>query len=153
MAYFFHVYTKKFKVITSIASVADAAQDHFITFYSRLISPLKYILENSNVDNYKLLRGKTIECISLIGLAVGKETFQNDANEIMTILLAGGLNFEGSDDPQVSYMISAWARICKIMGEDFAQYLPAVMPPVIQAADFKPDVTVIDGKKILFFLY
>lgn len=102
-------------------------------------------MENSNVENYKLLRGKTIECISLIGLAVGKETFQHDASEIMNILLAGGLNFESSDDPQVSYMISAWARICKILGEDFAQYLHAVMPPVLQAADFKPDVTVLDG--------
>ena len=28
------------------------------------------------------------------------------------------------DDPQVSYMISAWARMCKILGKDFTQYLP-----------------------------
>lgn len=35
--------------------------------------PLKYILQNSNVDELNTLRGKTIECISLIGLAVGKE--------------------------------------------------------------------------------
>lgn len=67
--------------------------------------PLKYILENSNVDNLKLLRGKTIECISLIGLAVGKETFQGDANEIMRILLSAGVSFAESDDPQISYMI------------------------------------------------
>uniref|UniRef100_A0A915D2E4 TOG domain-containing protein n=1 Tax=Ditylenchus dipsaci TaxID=166011 RepID=A0A915D2E4_9BILA len=132
------------QVITSIASVADAAQDHFIQFYSRLMPPLKYILENSNVDNLKLLRGKTIECISLIGLAVGKETFQADANEIMKILLTAGISFENSDDPQISYMISAWARICKILGEEFAQYLDAVMPAVLQTADFKPDVTVVD---------
>lgn len=35
--------------------------------------PLKYILQNSNVEELNTLRGKTIECISLIGLAVGKE--------------------------------------------------------------------------------
>ncbi|KAI1730971.1 HEAT-like repeat domain-containing protein [Ditylenchus destructor] len=133
------------QVITSIASVADAAQDHFIQFYSRLMPPLKYILENSKGENQKLLRGKTIECISLIGLAVGRGTFQQDANEIMRTLLTGPqLSFDGSDDPQISYMISAWARICKILGEEFAQYLPAVMPAVMQAADFKPDVTVVD---------
>lgn len=46
-------------------------------------------------------------------------------------------------------MISAWARICKILGEEFAQYLPAVMPAVMQAADFKPDVTVVDGMVLI----
>lgn len=114
--------------------------------------PLKYILANSNVENLKLLRGKTIECISLIGLAVGRETFQTDANDIMRILLNAGVDFENSDDPQISYMISAWARICKILGQEFAQYLDAVMPAVMQAADFKPDVTVIDGN-FLKFIY
>lgn len=42
-------------------------------------------------------------------------------------------------------MISAWARICKILGEQFATYLPLVMPPVMRAASFKPDVAVMDG--------
>lgn len=42
-------------------------------FDYRLIGPLKYILQNSDADELKTLRGKTIECISLIGLAVGKE--------------------------------------------------------------------------------
>ena len=51
-----------------------------------------------------------------------------------------------ADDPQISYMISASARICKLLGKDFAQYLPLVMPAVIKAAEFKPEVTVIDGK-------
>lgn len=34
---------------------------------------LKYIIQNAHQPQLKLLRGKTIECISLIGLAVGKE--------------------------------------------------------------------------------
>lgn len=34
--------------------------------------PLKYILQDAKSDELKSLRGKTIECISLIGLAVGK---------------------------------------------------------------------------------
>ena len=33
---------------------------------------LKYIIKNAIDDKLKLLRGKTIECVSLIGLAVGK---------------------------------------------------------------------------------
>lgn len=34
---------------------------------------LKFIIENANVKELRLLRGKSIECASLIGLAVGSE--------------------------------------------------------------------------------
>jgi hypothetical protein len=67
-----------------------------------------------------------------------------DANEIMGVLLNAqqSMGEMASDDPQVSYMMSAWARICKLMGEHFAPYLPLVMPPVMKAASFKPEITV-----------
>ncbi len=34
---------------------------------------LKYLFKNAVSPDYRMLRGKTMECISLIGLAVGKE--------------------------------------------------------------------------------
>lgn len=45
-------------------------------------------------------------------------------------------------------MISAWARICKILGEEFAAFLPLVMPPVLRAASIKPDVTLMNDEDI-----
>ena len=42
-------------------------------------------------------------------------------------------------------MISAWARMCKIMGKEFEQYLPLVMGPVLKAASLKPEVALVDG--------
>ena len=45
-------------------------------------------------------------------------------------------------------MISAWARMCKILGDQFVQYLPVVMKPVLQAAKMKPEVAIIDCKCI-----
>ena len=33
-------------------------------------------------ESFQIMRGKTIECISLIGLAVGKEKFEADAAEV-----------------------------------------------------------------------
>ncbi|KAL3083321.1 hypothetical protein niasHS_011123 [Heterodera schachtii] len=134
------------QIITTIASVADAAQDHFAKFYGNLMPPLKYIFENAKDDNLKLLRGKTIECISLIGMAVGAELFETDADSVMQVLLSSGVKFENNDDPQISYFISAWARICKILGKGFAKYLDMIMPAVLSAADFKPSVALVDGK-------
>ncbi len=66
---------------------------------------LKYIIQNANTTELRLLRGKTIECISLIGLAVGAEKFLPDASEVMEMLLKTqkGENEEmQDDDPQVT---------------------------------------------------
>lgn len=82
---------------------------------------LKYIIQNANKDELKLLRGKTIECVSLIGLAVGPEKFMRDASEIMDLLLKTHTEVQlPDDDPQTSYLISAWARICKILGKNYS---------------------------------
>ena len=41
-------------------------------------------------------------------------------------------------------MISAWARMCKIIGDGFVRYLPVVMGPLIQAASLKPEIAFVD---------
>ena len=43
-------------------------------------------------------------------------------------------------------MISAWARICKIIGPEFVAYLPFVVQPLIQAASIKPEIAIVDCK-------
>ncbi|XP_017777748.1 PREDICTED: importin-5 [Nicrophorus vespilloides] len=136
------------QVVTTIASVADTAEKEFIAYYDRLMPCLKYIIQNANKDELKLLRGKTIECVSLIGLAVGTEKFLPDASEVMDLLLK--THGEGSelpdDDPQTSYLISAWSRICKVLGKRFEQYLPLVMGPVMRTASLKPEVALLDNE-------
>ena len=39
-------------------------------------------------------------------------------------------------------MLQAWARLCKCMGQDFLPYMSVVMPPLLQSAQLKPDVTI-----------
>jgi len=38
---------------------------------------LKFIIQNATLQEHKILRGKTIECVSLVGLAVGPEKVIN----------------------------------------------------------------------------
>lgn len=61
------------QMVTTIASVADTCEEDFIKFYDHLMPCLKEIIRNAVAPELKLLRGKTIECVSLIGLAVGQE--------------------------------------------------------------------------------
>lgn len=70
------------QVVTSIASVADTAEEKFVPYYDLFMPSLKDIVENAVQKELRLLRGKTIECISLIGLAVGKEKVRLDVNRL-----------------------------------------------------------------------
>ena len=65
---------------------------------------------------------------------------------MMQLLLntQSGIEELEADDPIISYLISAWARMCKIIGAEFVRYLPVVMPNVLKAAQIKPEVALID---------
>ncbi|XP_036330351.1 importin-5 isoform X2 [Rhagoletis pomonella] len=137
------------QVVTTIASVADTCEKEFVTYYDRLMPCLKFIIQNAKSEDLRMLRGKTIECVSLIGLAVGREKFITDAGEVMDMLLK--THTEGDlpdDDPQTSYLITAWARMCKILGKQFEQYLPLVMGPVMHTAAMKPEVALLDNDEV-----
>merc|ERR1719342_1849540 len=138
------------QIVTTIASVADTAEEKFIEYYDKFMPHLKYMIGNATTAELRLLRGKTIECVSLIGLAVGGKKFAPDASEVMQLLLASQIKGEelADDDPQMSYMISAWARICKILGAGFAPYLPLVMGPVMKTASMKPEVALLDNDEV-----
>ncbi|XP_018786475.1 PREDICTED: importin-5 isoform X1 [Bactrocera latifrons] len=137
------------QVVTTIASVADTCEKEFVTYYDRLMPCLKFIIQNAKSEDLRMLRGKTIECVSLIGLAVGREKFITDAGDVMDMLLK--THTEGDlpdDDPQTSYLITAWARMCKILGKQFEQYLPLVMGPVMHTAAMKPEVALLDNDEV-----
>uniref|UniRef100_A0A8C5EAQ9 Importin N-terminal domain-containing protein n=1 Tax=Gouania willdenowi TaxID=441366 RepID=A0A8C5EAQ9_GOUWI len=127
------------QVVTSIASVADTAEEKFVPYYEVFMPSLKHIVENAVQKELRLLRGKTIECISLIGLAVGKEKvrsrrvglvriqllhsdshshvlsqqFMPDASAVMQLLLKTQTDFNDleDDDPQVGGVESLWWRL------------------------------------------
>ena len=73
------------QVVTTLASVADTAEEKFVTYYDRFMPCLKYIVQNANTTELKLLRGKTIECISLIGLAVGADKVRQLFEELIHV--------------------------------------------------------------------
>lgn len=133
------------QAITAIASVADCVEEHFAAYYGRIMPTLKQMLTQCKAKEHRLLRGKTMECVSLIGIAVGKEVFIADAREIMDEFMATQTGEMDQDDPQASYLLQAWGRLAKALGHDFIPYLSVVMPPLLKSADIKPDVDMEDG--------
>ncbi|CAN7005786.1 unnamed protein product [Brassica rapa subsp. trilocularis] len=128
--------------LTALASVADSSQEHFQKYYDVVMPYLKTILMNATDKSKRMLRAKSMECISLVGMAVGKDKFKDDARQVMEVLMSlQGTEME-ADDPITSYMLQAWARLCKCLGQDFLPYMDVVMPPLLQSAQLKPDVTI-----------
>eukprot|EP01110_Echinostelium_bisporum_P009977 TRINITY_DN3465_c0_g1_i1.p1 TRINITY_DN3465_c0_g1~~TRINITY_DN3465_c0_g1_i1.p1 ORF type:complete len:1087 (+),score=415.45 TRINITY_DN3465_c0_g1_i1:159-3419(+) len=132
------------QAITAIASIAKCAEGTFIKYYDLFVPFLKSILSGANVKEYRKLRGKAMECISLIGVAVGKEKFYNDAKEVMSYMMETQSKPLDADDPQISFMQQAWARIAKCLKQDFVPFLQYVMPGLIQLAQTKTDITIAD---------
>ncbi|XP_076918274.1 uncharacterized protein LOC143578652 [Bidens hawaiensis] len=128
--------------LTALASVADSSQEHFQKYYDAVMPYLKTILVNANDKANRMLRAKAMECISLVGMAVGKEKFRDDAKQVMEVLMSLQGSQMETDDPTTSYMLQAWARLCKCLGQDFLPYMSVVMPPLLQSAQLKPDVVI-----------
>ncbi|KAL6637674.1 hypothetical protein ACP70R_025246 [Stipagrostis hirtigluma subsp. patula] len=128
--------------LTALASAADSSQEHFQKYYDAVMPYLKAILMNATDKSNRMLRAKSMECISLVGMAVGKQKFKDDAKQVMEVLMTLQGSQMEADDPITSYMLQAWARLCKCLGQDFLPYMSVVMPPLLQSAQLKPDVSV-----------
>ncbi|KAF9585152.1 hypothetical protein BGW38_003684, partial [Lunasporangiospora selenospora] len=132
------------QAITTIATVADSAEDRFVKYYGGIMPMLMSVLREATDREYRLMRGKAMECASLIALAVGKEVFAPHAQEFIKLLVRTQTDVTETDDPQAAYLLAAWARICKVLGQDFVPYLDIVMPPLLASAQLKLDFAVLD---------
>lgn len=140
-----HRFTQE-QAVTAIAAVADSAEAQFIKYYDWFMPRLKQVLSAAaGQKDLRRLRGKVMECISLIGLSVGPEKFGADAAEVMNVLVSTSSAPHDADDPQAFYLMQAYARICRCLKADFIKYLPHVMPSLIKAAEQKPDIQVRDA--------
>lgn len=64
-------------------------QEHFQKYYDAVMPYLKAILVNATDKSNRMLRAKSMECISLVGMAVGKDKFREDAKQVCAIVYMG----------------------------------------------------------------
>jgi len=130
------------QAITAVAAIADCIKDKFTPYYDTFMPFMKRILAEADGKNYRTLRGKAIECISIIALAVGKAKFLPDSQQVMELLVRLQNSELEPDDPQISFLLQSCARLCTCLSEHFVPYLGAVMPPLLKSAQIQPDVKV-----------
>jgi len=86
-------------------------------------------------EDYRMLKGRLIECISLLGAAVPKERFAGDVAPVMAAMALASQQGMEADDPTKQFILKAWVRIGKVLGEGFVPYLDAVMPSLLHAIE------------------
>merc|ERR1719183_1014668 len=92
---------------------------------------LKQVMSNATGEKENRLRGKAFECISLLGMAVGKDKFHEDAKEAVAAMMR--MPPLEADDLQREYIKEASERICKCLKKDFARFLPHLLPGVLNS--------------------
>ncbi len=135
------------QALSTIATVADSAESTFGKWYGQLMPLLFNVLQQPNERDLRLLRAKAMECATLIALAVGKEKMGQDALTLVQVLGSVQSTIVDDDDPQESYLLHCWGRMCRVLGQDFVPYLPAVMPPLMKLAQAKADIQLLDNEE------
>mmetsp|Transcript_36039 Transcript_36039/g.57411 ORF Transcript_36039/g.57411 Transcript_36039/m.57411 type:complete len:596 (-) Transcript_36039:515-2302(-) len=122
--------------ITAIAVIAGVIGEDFKMYYPTIMPILKQIVINANGEKEQRLRGKAFECMSLLGVAVGKETFLPDAKEAIEAMLTMG---QQADETQREYIKEAVERIVHCLKKDFKPFCPYVLPNVFKKLDLSSD--------------
>ncbi|SCU98803.1 LAMI_0F16292g1_1 [Lachancea mirantina] len=139
------------QALTTIAFIAEAAEKKFIKYYDTLMPLLINVLKADTGAANRLLKGKCIECSTLIALAVGKEKFAAHSQELIELFINYQDQGIEDDDPIKSYLEHGWSRICRILREEFVPLLPIVIPPLLETAKATQDVSLIEEEEATNF--
>ncbi|KAF9686509.1 hypothetical protein SADUNF_Sadunf03G0166000 [Salix dunnii] len=136
--------------LTALASVADSSQEHFQKYYDAVMPYLKTILVNANDKANRMLRAKSMECISLVGMAVGKEKFRDDAKQVMDVLMSLQVSQMESDDPTTtmpellrSAKLAVEKGLAQGRNESYVKQLSDyIIPALVEALHKEPDTEI-----------
>merc|ERR1719282_1395651 len=126
-------------VMEAVGALAAGLEGSFDDYYEQLMQMLlAYVTKPANDDSARKLKGKAFECISLLGFAVGKERFAPAAQQVMLAMLATP---QEADDIQTDCIRDSMERMCKILGSEFAVFLPSLLPAVLASLSIEAVVS------------
>ena len=123
--------------ITALAALAEVAGERFAQYYPPLLQLLMDVVTGYSEPVYKQLRGRTIECISILCVSVGKATYMPQLGLVVGLFRKIQEQELAAADPQTNYLLTAWQRLCSDLKSDFAVCLPEVIPGLLAMAQVK----------------
>lgn len=122
----------KESAMSSLASLAELAESQFIKYYEPCVKIIFDIFEKYTTKEYKQLKGQSIETLTMIASAVGKDIFRPIAPKLIQYLIVLQSSQLEQVDPQKTYVLIGWQRLCLVLGQEIVTYLPAILPSLFQ---------------------
>ena len=74
------------------------------------------------------MKGQAIETLTIIASSVGADLFRPAANQLIQLMI----NLQSSQfeqtDPQKSYILAGWQRLCLVYGKELGSHLEHILP-------------------------
>lgn len=113
--------------VAALAATAVAAEEEFAPYVSGVAGLMSRLMELREEKTYSL-RGRALECMGHIAIAVGSEHFRPYFGPTMKCACEG-LTFDSTDLHEFAY--AAFANLAKVMGEEFAPVLGELVPHLV----------------------
>lgn len=117
--------------VAALAATAVAAEDEFIPYISGVANLMLKLMALREEKMYTL-RGRALECMGHIAIAVGKEHFRPYFTATMQCACEG-LQWDSTDLHEFAYAV--FANLSKVMGSDFSPILGELVPHLIKVID------------------
>eukprot|EP01132_Coremiostelium_polycephalum_P004206 gene4206-5268_t len=117
--------------LETFTAIIDSEHFEFGAYYDSVMPFLINIIRVKLDVKYRLIRGLSMESISLLAVEVGKDRFKEDFFTIFELIQSQNLTLD-LDDPQIEYFLSSFTRFCQCFGLEFIPYLGFIMPLFFQ---------------------
>ena len=114
--------------VAALAATAVAAEEEFAPYIAGVASLMSRLMVLTDEKLYTL-RGRALECMGHMAIAVGKEHFRPYFADTMRCACEG-LTFDSTDLHEFAYAV--FANLAKVMGEEFAPVLGELVPHLVK---------------------
>jgi importin-4 len=114
--------------VAALAATAVAAEEEFTPYVGGVASLMTKCMVLTEERLYSL-RGRALECMGHMAIAVGRETFRPYFQATMECACEG-LTRDSTDLHEFAYAV--FANLAKVMKEEFAPALPELVPHLVE---------------------
>ncbi|KAI8069064.1 armadillo-type protein [Gilbertella persicaria] len=131
----------KATVMAAIGSAAHAAGEGFEPYFGGVMPRIRHLMTLTEGTDETLLRGVATDSAGAIAEAVGADKFRPFTQDLMALAIEQ-LSLDSPRLRECSYAF--FSIMARVFGEEFAPYLPTIMPSIIASckAEEKDDANI-----------
>lgn len=136
--------------LSAISSAVEIAKEKFQPYLQKTLELLFsfYGNEKYTAREYKQLKGQTIETITIIATSVGADMFKFAAQTLIELLIRLQSSQFEQTDPQKTYILAGWQRLCLVYGKELGGYLDRILPGLFALVEnvIKEEIAMVNGE-------